>query len=95
MGNEDFVHWISERQLDGDFSTKIILSGWAYFHLDGLLNRQNCRSCGSENPRVIVQKQIIKHPKSHCLVCLQPTGDIITLFFLENAVDQALTVKDL
>ncbi|CAH1959522.1 unnamed protein product [Acanthoscelides obtectus] len=39
-----FVEWIIEhQQMDPDFSSKIILSDEAHFHLDGFVNRQNCR----------------------------------------------------
>ena len=35
--------WIIEhQQMDADFSSKIILSDEAHFHLDGFVNRQNC-----------------------------------------------------
>ncbi|EFN89309.1 hypothetical protein EAI_06200, partial [Harpegnathos saltator] len=53
----EFVEWIMEQQqVDADFSNKIIFSGAAHFHPNGLVNRQNCRIWGSENPRVIVEK---------------------------------------
>ena len=47
--------------MDADFSSKIILSNEAHFHIDGFINRQNCRVWGSENPRVISKKQM--HPQ--------------------------------
>ncbi|EFN83836.1 hypothetical protein EAI_02650, partial [Harpegnathos saltator] len=57
----EFVEWFMEQQqVDADFSNKIIFSDEAHFHLDGLVNRQNCRIWASENPRVIVEKQM--HP---------------------------------
>ncbi|KYN30724.1 hypothetical protein ALC56_14968 [Trachymyrmex septentrionalis] len=47
----EFVEWIIEhQQMDADFSSKIILSDEAHFHLDGFVNRQNCRFWGTENP---------------------------------------------
>ena len=55
-----FVEWIIEhQQVDADFSSKIILSDEAHFHLDGFVNRQNCRIWGSENPHVTVEKKCI------------------------------------
>ena len=47
---------MEQQQVDADFSNKIIFNGEAHFHV----NRQNCRVWGSENPRVIAEKQI--HP---------------------------------
>lgn len=53
------MEWIINHQkVDPDFSSKIILSDEAHFHLDGFVNRQNCRVWGSENPRVISEKQM-------------------------------------
>ncbi|EFN77407.1 hypothetical protein EAI_14538, partial [Harpegnathos saltator] len=40
---------------------KISFSDEAYFHLGAIVNRQNCRIWGLENPRVIVEKQM--HPQ--------------------------------
>lgn len=42
-------------------SNKIIFRDEAHFHLDGVVNRQNCRIWGAENSRVIVKKQM--HPQ--------------------------------
>ena len=33
---------LNHQQMDADFSSKIILSDEAHFHLDGFVNRQNC-----------------------------------------------------
>ncbi|EFN81054.1 hypothetical protein EAI_05801, partial [Harpegnathos saltator] len=57
----EFVEWIMEQQVDADFSNKSIFSDEAHFHLDGLVNRHNCRIWGSENPRMTVEKQM--HPR--------------------------------
>ncbi|CAK9827077.1 hypothetical protein ANTRET_LOCUS4812 [Anthophora retusa] len=41
---EQRVEWIMEQQqVDADFSNKIIFNDEAHFHLDGFVNRQNCR----------------------------------------------------
>lgn len=40
------------------FSNKIIFSDEGHFHLDELINRQNCRIWDSENPKMIVEKQM-------------------------------------
>ncbi|XP_036185884.1 DDB1- and CUL4-associated factor 16 isoform X2 [Myotis myotis] len=45
----EFVECIMEQQqVDADFSNKTIFSDEAHFHLDGLVNQQNCRIWGSE-----------------------------------------------
>ena len=36
----------------------IILSDVAHFHLDGFVNRQNCKVWDSENSRVISKKEM-------------------------------------
>jgi len=49
----EFVEWIIEhQQVDADCSSKLIFSDKADFHLDGFVNRQNCRIWGSGNPHV-------------------------------------------
>ncbi|EFN87456.1 hypothetical protein EAI_00394, partial [Harpegnathos saltator] len=61
-----------------------------HFHLDGLVNRQNCRIWGSENPRVIVEKQT--HPQRVIVWCGFWVGGIIGPFFFD-AAGQAITVN--
>ena len=52
------MEWIINHQkVDAGFSSKIILSD-EHFHLDGFINRQNCRVWSLENPRVISEKQM-------------------------------------
>lgn len=88
----EFVEWIIEhQQVDPDFSKKIILSDEAHFHLDGFVNRQNCRIWGSENPRVIVEKQM--HPQRVTVWCGFWVGGIIGPYFFENEAGQAVTVN--
>ncbi|ERL84842.1 hypothetical protein D910_02266 [Dendroctonus ponderosae] len=56
-----FVDWIlGQRQLGGDFSTKIIFSDEAHFHLDGFVNEQNCCIWG---PKI--------HERSFRNICIQ------------------------
>ncbi|XP_078032646.1 uncharacterized protein LOC144467630 [Augochlora pura] len=63
----------------------------AHFHLDGFVNRQNCRIWGSENPQVIVEKQM--HPQRVTVWCGFWVGGIIGPFLFENAAGQAITVN--
>ena len=37
---------------------KLIMSDEAYFHLNGHVNKQNCRIWGTQNPRIIVEQQM-------------------------------------
>ena len=66
--------------MDAGFSSKIIDE--AHFHLDGFINRQNCRVWGSENPRVINEKQM--HPQGVTVWCGFWAGGIIGPYFFEN-----------
>ena len=51
------VEWIINHQkVDASFSSEIILSDEAHFHIDGFVNRQNCHVWSLENPRVINEK---------------------------------------
>ncbi|EFN87491.1 hypothetical protein EAI_07403, partial [Harpegnathos saltator] len=68
---------------------KIIFSDQAHFHVDGLVNRQDCRIWGSENPRVIVEKQM--HPQRVTVWYGFWVEGIIGPFFFENAAGQAIT----
>ena len=39
-----FANWVHEqRQANDDFSQKILFSDEAHFHLDGYVNKENCR----------------------------------------------------
>ncbi|OAD53117.1 hypothetical protein WN48_10746 [Eufriesea mexicana] len=40
--SREFIEWIA-KQVNADFSNKIIFSDEAHFHLDGFVIRQNCR----------------------------------------------------
>ncbi|KAK9872165.1 hypothetical protein WA026_016219 [Henosepilachna vigintioctopunctata] len=86
-----FAEWIIEhQQMDADFSSKIIPSEEAHFHLDGFINRQNCRFWGSENHHVVVEKQM--HPQ--CVTVLRGfwAGGIIGPYFFGNEAGQAVNV---
>ena len=63
---------------NADFADKIIFSDEAHFHLDGFVNRQNCRIWGEENPRVIHEKQM--HPQRVTVWCGSWAGGIIGPF---------------
>lgn len=49
-----FANWILQMNAnDNNFCDKIIFSDEAHFHLNGYVNKQNCRIWGNENPREI------------------------------------------
>lgn len=85
----EFTNWILEQP--ADFANKIIFSDEAHFHLDGFVNRQNCRIWGSENPRMIYQKAM--HPQRVTVWCALWSGGIIGPFFFENEDGSAVTVN--
>ena len=60
----------------------MIFSDEAHFHLDGYVNKQNCRIWGTENPHVIVEKPM--HPARITVWCEFWSGGIIGPFFFEN-----------
>ena len=76
------MDWVLERQHENaDFADKIIFSDEAHFHLDGFVNRQNCRIWGAENPRMIHEKQM--HPQCVTVWCGFWAGGIIGPFFIK------------
>lgn len=60
-----------------DFSSKIILSNEAHFHLDSFLSRQNCHFLGSQHPHVVKNEV-----DQAVTVTGAPYRDTITQFFL-------------
>lgn len=88
----EFTDWILEQQeVNADFADKIIFSDEAHFHVDGCVNRQNCRIWGSENPRTIHEKAM--HPQRVTVWCALWSGGIIGPFFFENEAGDAVTVN--
>ncbi|CAB3238242.1 unnamed protein product [Arctia plantaginis] len=73
-----------------DFSTKIIMSDEAHFHLNWYVNKQNYRFWGTENPRVMHEEPL--HPLKVTAWCAVHAGGVIGPFFFENAAGQTTTV---
>lgn len=67
-----------ENEVD-DFSTKIIMSDEAHFHLSGYVNKQNYRFWGTENPRVMHEEPL--HPLKVTAWCAVHAGGVIGPFF--------------
>ncbi|GFT71347.1 uncharacterized protein NPIL_24301 [Nephila pilipes] len=73
--------------MDIEFSNKILFSNEAYFYHDGFVNRQNCRIWSSENPHMIVKKQM------HVTIwCKFRDGGIIGPYFFESEAGQVVNV---
>lgn len=86
-----FVNWLQEqRQVDADFSQKIIFSDEAHFHLGGFVNKQNCRIWAAENPRTIVEKPL--YPQKVTVWCAFFANGIIGPYFFENDTGNSVTV---
>lgn len=88
----EFVNWVLENnQNDDNFVNKIIFSDEAHFHLNGYVNKQNCRIWGLENPHAIHMKQM--HPKKVTVWCGFWVGGVIGPYFFENTHGDAVTVN--
>ncbi len=70
---------------------KIIFSDEAHFHLNGYVNKQNCRIWGAENPRVIQERPM--HPQRVTVWCGFWAGGVIGPHFFENEAGETVTVN--
>lgn len=75
---------------EDNFSSKIIMSDEAHFHLSGYVNKQNYRFWGTENPCITHQEPL--HPIKVTAWCAVYAGGVIGPFFFENATGQTTTV---
>lgn len=73
-----------------DFSSKIILSDEAHFHLDGFVNRQNLPCLVFGEPTCDWRKEM--HPQRVTVWCGFWAGGIIGPYFFESETGQAATV---
>lgn len=88
----DFVDWVLRRQQEDDgFARKVIFSDEAHFHLNGYVNKQNCRIWGSENPHSFHEREM--HPQRVTVWCGFWAGGVIGPYFFENEAGQAVTVN--
>jgi hypothetical protein len=74
-----------------NFIENLIMSDEAHFHLNGFVNKQNCRFWGSENPRAIHQRQL--HPIRCTVWCGITSENVIGPYFFENEDGSAVTVN--
>lgn len=88
-----FAKWMMEEiNRDPKFFSKILFSDEAHFHLNGYVNKQNCRIWATENPRVI--QEVSLYPKRVTVWCAMWAGGVLGPFFFEDEEnDAALTVN--
>lgn len=67
------------------------MSDEAHFHLNGFVNKQNCRIWSTENPREIHQRQL--HPRKCTVWCGISSERIYGPYFFENEVGAAITIN--
>ena len=67
------------------------MSDEAHFHLEGYVNKQNCRIWGSENPRIIIKKPLYLQRLTFWYGFW--AGGIIEPYFFENEAGVAVSVK--
>ena len=71
----------------------IIFSDEAHFDFGGYVNKQNCRTWGTENPQAYIEKP--KHPKRVTAWCgFWSRGIIGPFFFFENEQGESVSVND-
>lgn len=87
-----FVDWVLRNsQEDENFAMNIIFSDEAHFQLNGFVNKQNCRIWGSENPRMIKEREM--YPQRVTVWCGFWSGGVIGPYFFEDQEGQAVTVN--
>ena len=75
---------------DPGFLQKLIMSDESHFHLNGFVNKQNCRIWGTANPQVIQQHQL--HPAKCTVWCGITANEIIGPYFFEDEEGNQVTV---
>lgn len=92
MQRREFVEWVLEnKSIDKDFLKKIIFSDEAHFHLNGYVNKQNCRIWGDENPKETIEKAM--YPERVTAWCGLWAGGVIGPYFFENEYGKTCTVN--
>ncbi|CAH1991124.1 unnamed protein product [Acanthoscelides obtectus] len=92
ISRRTFSDWLLEhRQIDANFSSKIMFSDEAHFTLNGTVNKQNCRIWANENPREYREQPM--HPQKVTVWCALWSKGIIGPYIFENAAGDAVTVN--
>jgi hypothetical protein len=87
-----FSRWFLEQvNRDQSFVDTLITSDEAHFHLNGFVNRQNCRYWCDHNPEEIVQVPL--HPTRVTVWCALSSSGIIGPYFFEDCEGKAVTVN--
>ena len=73
-----------------DFHEKILMSDEAHFHLNGYVNKQNCRFWSEDNPQIIHQSPL--HPEKVTVWSAICSTGIIGPYFFEDENDETVTV---
>ena len=74
----------SQDLANGDlhFLKNLIMFDEAHFHLNGFINKQNCRIWESENPHATAQRQL--HPQKYTVWCGVLADEVIEPYFFKN-----------
>ena len=80
----EFCQWALQTVEDDDnFLNTLIFSDEAIFHMNGQVNKQNCRIWGTEEPSVFVEEPL-QSEKVMVWLALSSNGLIGPFFFVEN-----------
>lgn len=79
----NFCRWfLSKCQSSNNFSHSLFMSDEAHFHLDGTVNKQNCRMWSTENPHEWVETE--QYPIHITVWCAISAKSIIGPYFFEE-----------
>ena len=73
-----------------NFFDKLLMSDETHFHLNGFVNKQNCRFWAKENPRAVHQRKL--HPVKRTAWCAITANEIIGPYFFEVDDGNAVAV---
>src|SRR5258705_13919341 len=77
--------------LCNNFLNNLIMSDEAHFHLNGYVNKQNCRFYGTQNPRALHQRQL--HPSRCTVWCGVMADKVIGPYLFKNEEGQPETIN--
>lgn len=87
-----FADFVLERtQEDPDFVKKILFSDESHFHLQGYVNKQNCRIWATENPRQVLEVPL--YSQKVTVWCAFWSGGVVGPFFFEDEEGNSVTVN--
>lgn len=93
LKNDDYRIRLNFATLMQDFNDfdNILFSDEAHFHLDGYVNKQNCRYWSAENPRE--KHEVALHTPKVTVWAAMSSRGIIGPYFFENNQGQSITVN--